>query len=70
MKVEERTFRFYEIAFCLMASVMLFMLFIVIFFIQLKMNPYDINKDGTVDWNDIIEVQNYVVGEEDEESNA
>lgn len=66
MKVEERTFRFYEVAFCLMASVMLVMLFIMIFFIQLKMNPYDVNKDGKVDRNDIIEVQNYVVGEEDE----
>lgn len=69
MKVEEKTFRFYELAFCLMGAVMLLMLFIVIFFIQLKLNRYDVNQDGKVDWNDIIEVQNYVVGAEDEECN-
>ena len=30
----------------------------------IKQNRYDVNQDGKVDWEDIIEVQRVVVGEE------
>lgn len=30
----------------------------------IKQNRYDVNQDGKVDWDDIIEVQSVVVGEE------
>ena len=30
----------------------------------IKQNRYDVNRDGVVDWDDIIEIQRVVVGEE------
>lgn len=70
MKVEEKTFRMFEVSFCLMAMIILVLLCIVVYFINLRFNPYDVNRDGRVDWDDIIDVQRVVVGEEDEQSNV
>lgn len=63
MEVEEKTFRFFEVSFWLMAIIILIMLSIVVYFINLKLNPYDVNRDGLIDKNDIIEIQK-VIGEE------
>lgn len=70
MKVEERTFRLFEVSFCIMSVIILVLLYVVIYFLGEKNNPYDVNRDGRVDWDDIIEVQRVVVGEEDEQSNV
>ena len=70
MKVEERTFRLFEVSFCIMSVIILVLLCVVIYFLREKNNPYDVNRDGRVDWDDIIEVQRVVVGEEDEQSNV
>ena len=53
--------------------IILILLCIVVWFISdrayINQMRYDVNRDGKVDWEDIIEVQKVVVGSEDEFSN-
>ena len=53
--------------------IILVLLCIVVWFISdrsyINQMRYDVNRDGRVDWEDIIEVQRIVVGSEDEYSN-
>lgn len=53
--------------------IILVLLCIVVWFISdrsyINQMRYDVNRDGRVDWEDIIEVQKIVVGNEDEYSN-
>ncbi len=53
--------------------IILVLLCIVVWFISdrsyINQMRYDVNRDGRVDWEDIIEVQKIVVGSEDEYSN-
>ena len=55
MKIEEKTIRFFEMAFILMSIGILILLCIVIFLMQERINPYDVNRDGKVDYVDLIE---------------
>ena len=69
IEVEERTFRFYEVSFYIMAISMLVMISIVLYFVGEKpkmcidylptpeeqVSEYDVNKDGEIDVSDILE---------------
>lgn len=70
MKVEERTFRMLEVSFCLMAMIILVLLCIVVYFINLRFNPYDVNRDGRVDYTDVEELRNLLEGVDNGESNV
>lgn len=70
MKVEERTFRMFEVSFCLMAMIILVLLCIVVYFINLRFNPYDVNRDGRVDYTDVEELRNLLEGVDNGESNV
>lgn len=58
MKVEERTFRFFEVSFYIMAIALIVLVSIVLYFVGEKPkmcveNKYDINGDGEVNVFDI-----------------
>lgn len=61
MKVEERTFRFFEVSFYILAVSVLFLVAIVLYFVGEKpkmcveVPQYDVNNDGTVNVYDVIE---------------
>ena len=62
-----------EVIIAVQTFIILVMLCIVVWFISdrayINQMRYDVNRDGKVDWEDIIEVQKVVVGSEDEFSN-
>ncbi len=62
-----------EVIIAIQTFIILVMLCIVVWFISdrsyINQMRYDVNRDGKVDWEDIIEVQKVVVGSEDEFSN-
>ena len=62
MKVEERTFRLFEVSFCIMSVIILVMLCVVIYFIGERNNPYDVNRDGRVDYADVEELRSLLEG--------
>ena len=70
MKVEERTFRMFEVSFCLMAMIILVLLCIVVYFINLRFNPYDVNRDGRVDYTDVEELRSLLEGVDNGEGNV
>ncbi|MBQ1551190.1 MAG: hypothetical protein IIZ67_03720 [Bacilli bacterium] len=70
MKVEERTFRLFEVSFCIMSVIILVMLCVVIYFLGEKNNPYDVNRDGRVDLGDVIRLKKVVEGMDNGEGNV
>jgi hypothetical protein len=68
MKVEEKTFRFFEVSFYIMAISIVVLLSIVVYFVGEKpkmcidylptpeeqVSEYDVNNDGNVDVNDLL----------------
>lgn len=62
-----------EVIIAVQTFIILVLLCIVVWFISdiayINQMRYDVNRDGKVDWEDIIEVQKVVVGSEDEFSN-
>lgn len=62
-----------EVIIAAQTFIILILLCIVVWFISdrayINQMRYDVNRDGKVDWEDIIEVQKVVVGSEDEFSN-
>ena len=70
MKVEERTFRLFEVSFCIMSVIILVMLCVVIYFIGERNNPYDVNRDGRVDLGDVIRLKKVVEGMDNGEGNV
>ena len=70
MKVEERTFRLFEVSFCIMSVIILVMLCVVIYFLGEKNNPYDVNRDGRVDLGDVIRLKKVVEGMDNGEGNS
>ena len=70
MKVNERTFRLFEVSFCIMSVIILVMLCIVIYFLGEKNNPYDVNHDGRIDLGDVIRLKKIVEGMDSEQSNV
>jgi preprotein translocase subunit SecF len=79
MKVEEKTFRFFEVSFYILAISVLFLVAIVLYFVGEKPkmcvdvvseNKYDLNNDGIVDILDLniqanktIEIRDYILNE-------
>ena len=76
MKVEEKTFRFFEVSFYILAISVLFLVAIVLYFVGEKPkmcvdeNKYDLNNDGIVDISDLgikvneaIEIRDYILNE-------
>ena len=65
--------RILEVILAAQTFIILILLCIVVWFISdrayINQMRYDVNRDGKVDWEDIIEVQKVVVGSEDEFSN-
>ena len=65
MKVEEKTFRFFEVSFYILAISVLFLVAIVLYFVGEKpkicvevpqeTSQYDVNNDGTINVYDVIE---------------
>lgn len=70
MKVEERTFRLFEVSFCIMSVIILVMLCVVIYFIGERNNPYDVNRDGRVDYADVEELRSLLEGVDNGEGNV
>ena len=70
MKVEERTFRLFEVSFCIMSVIILVMLCVVIYFLGEKNNPYDVNRDGRVDYADVEELRSLLEGVDNGEGNV
>lgn len=70
MKVEERTFRLFEVSFCIMSVIILVMLCVVIYFLGERNNPYDVNRDGRVDLGDVIRLKKVVEGMDNGEGNV
>lgn len=62
MKVNERTFRLFEVSFCIMSVIILVMLCVVIYFLGERNNPYDVNHDGRIDLGDVIRLKKVVEG--------
>ena len=68
MKVEEKTFRFFEVSFYIMAIAIIVLLSIVVYFVGEKpkmcidylptqeeqVSEYDLNNDGNVDISDLL----------------
>ena len=79
MKVEEKTFRFFEVSFYIMVVAIIVLLSIVVYFVGEKPkmcvdvvseNKYDLNNDGIVDISDLgikvnetIEIRDYILNE-------
>lgn len=68
-KVEEKTFRFFEVSFCVLAISIIVLLSIVVYFVgqkpkmcieyidldkQALSNTYDVNNDGKVSMTDVM----------------
>ncbi len=70
MKVEERTFRLFEVSFCIMSVIILVMLCVVIYFLGERNNPYDVNRDGRVDYADVEELRSLLEGVDNGEGNV
>lgn len=63
-RVEEKTFRFYEVSFYILSICILALLSIVIYFVGQKpkicIDGYDVNGDNQVDIYDILEETNKI----------
>lgn len=70
MKVEERTFRLFEVSFCIMSVIILVMLCVVIYFLGERNNPYDVNRDGRVDYVDVEKLRSLLEGVDNGEGNV
>lgn len=53
--MKERTIKYFEISFCVMAFIILILFWIVVLLLEERINPYDVNRDGKVDYIDLIE---------------